>query len=112
MSAPVWERYIGFGAVAFILFGLLIGGIEIVRMLRASRRYDTNPRKRTLPAGMNPAALAFALIALLYPIMQLFRLTTSGKRQPFFRVPVLGDFVCAGGGCTGDGTPGSRPRTG
>ncbi len=83
--APIWERVVGIGAVALILLILPFGLFEIVRspfqksflgrritrlrfgLLQSWQRYRNNPLAYTL-----------AIIVLLHPLMQGFRLTSSG----------------------------------
>lgn len=83
--SPLWERLVGIGGVIFILLVLPIGILQIVVSPFRSRLFSS--RIVVLPArvlaawrqyGKNAAALAFAVIVLLHPVMQAFRLTSSG----------------------------------
>ncbi len=59
--APLWERLVGFGAVALIVLGLPFGLRQIWKWYRA-----------------NALALAMAMVALMYPITLVLRLTKFG----------------------------------
>jgi len=68
---PLWERLAAFAAVALIMLGLPFGLFQIWRRYRA-----------------NATAIALAIIALVYPVSQLIRLTSAGvnlggRLQPY-----------------------------
>jgi hypothetical protein len=83
--SPLWERVVGIGAVVCILAVLPIGALQIVVSPFRSR---LSFRRRTIiPARAlqtwsryrySAAALALAAIVVLHPVMQGFRLTSSG----------------------------------
>ncbi len=84
-ASPVWERFVGIGSVLFILAILPIGALQIV--LSPFRKRFTFRRRTIIPATtlqawyryrQSAAALALAVIVLLHPLMQGFRLTSSG----------------------------------
>lgn len=60
-SAPLWERLVGFGAVAFICLGLPFGLYQVWKRCRH-----------------NALALALACLVVLYPVSLVFRLTARG----------------------------------
>jgi hypothetical protein len=61
ISAPIWERFVGFGAVACILLGLPYG---LLQVWKRSRR--------------NALALALASVVFAYPLSLAFRFTAHG----------------------------------
>ncbi len=83
--SPLWERVVGIAAVICILLMLPIGALQIV--LSPFRRRLAFRKRSVIPAATlqvwyryrnSAAALALAGIVLLHPIMQGFRLTSSG----------------------------------
>ncbi|MCA0453701.1 MAG: hypothetical protein LCI00_06985 [Chloroflexi bacterium] len=83
--APIWERIVGIGAVALILLILPFGLFEIARS--PFQKSFLGKRITRLRYGLlqswqryrnNALAYTLALIVLLHPVMQGFRLTSSG----------------------------------
>ncbi|HVU09930.1 MAG TPA: hypothetical protein VHD90_01580 [Phototrophicaceae bacterium] len=83
--APLWERVVGIAAIICILLMLPVGALQIV--LSPFRRRLAFRKRTVIPAATlqvwyryrnSAAALALAGIVLLHPIMQGFRLTSSG----------------------------------
>jgi len=83
--SPLWERVVGIGSVICILIVLPIGALQIV--LSPFRRRLAFRKRPIIPAATlqvwyryrnSAAALALAAIVILHPIMQGFRLTSSG----------------------------------
>jgi hypothetical protein len=84
-SSPVWERVAGIASVLGIISVLPIGILQILwspfRNRPLARQMFILP-STTLQAWQryrnNAAALALALMVLIHPIMQVFRLTSAG----------------------------------
>jgi hypothetical protein len=85
VSSPVWERFVGIGAIVFILLMLPVGTLQV--LLSPFRQRPLASRIATLtPEALrswqryqnNGAALALAALIVLHPVMQAFRLTSSG----------------------------------
>lgn len=83
--SPLWERVVGISAVIFILAMLPVGALPVVASpfrKRFTLRRRTIIRAHTLQTWYryrySAAALALATIVVLHPLMQGFRLTSSG----------------------------------
>jgi len=83
--SPVWERVVGIGAVVLILLTLPFGLFEIVRS--PFQQSFLGKRINRLRYGLlqswqryrnNALAFTLAIMVLLYPVLQGFRLTSSG----------------------------------
>ncbi|MEP6984316.1 MAG: hypothetical protein ABI970_01870 [Chloroflexota bacterium] len=83
--SPLWERVVGIGAVVLILVILPFGLFEIVRS--PFQQSFLGKRINRLRYGLlqswqryrnNALAFTLAIMVLLYPLMQGFRLTSSG----------------------------------
>lgn len=84
-ASPIWERYAGVAAVVCILVILPIGMFQVIRSAWLRRPLAT--RIAVLPTQTmeifsryrgSAAAIGFAVIVILHPVMQAFRLTSSG----------------------------------
>lgn len=83
--SPLWERIVGIGAVVCIVAVLPLGALQIV--VSPFRSRFSLRRRRIIPAATlqtwnryrySAAALALSAIVVLHPVMQGFRLTSSG----------------------------------
>ena len=83
--SPLWERFVGIGSVLCILIVLPIGALQII--ISPFRRRFPLLKQTIIPAAaletwyryrQSAAALGLAAIVILHPLMQGFRLTSSG----------------------------------
>jgi hypothetical protein len=85
INSPLWERAVGIASIVCILLMLPAGAFQII--FSPFRRYRVAKQVTVLPASAlqnwfryrhSAAALALAALVVLHPVMQGFRLTSSG----------------------------------